>query len=289
MKKAIYTLALLAMVTLSCSSNDDSTPPEMEVPEEMETPETPQEPETPEEPEMPETPEEPETPEAPDTTLPVSVKIVDSDGNTETITYTYDGMRLVKETSSDGFSTEYLYTNGQLTGSLNKAPSFGNISESFEYDAEGRVNRVIINIPNASQNIFVLTYSNNNNTVTGTAEGKDIGPDSDVFTFSNNNILTFKEGDRNFTTYTYDTNNAPFKNVANRELLVRLDSENINALNFTTNNLVTEVMRGDLRFENPDTTTYNYNYTFTASNYPRVVTENVDGEITTYTYTYNND
>ena len=283
MKKVIYIFALLGLLAFSCSSNDDTTTEDMmETPEEPGTPEEPETPETPEEPEEPETPEEPEAPETSSTILPTRVEIVDADGDTEIITYTYEGMRLIKETSSDGCSLEYSYdTEGRLIGNIDRS-SFGVISETFGYDTQGRVNNVRITVPDAVTD-YTVSYSNSNNTITSITDGDQEDPE--VIMLSNGNFLMLSNGDEFKDTYTYGTNNGVFSNVANREVFVTLDTENIHAFEFSLNNVLTELIE-DATFGTDNIT---YAYTFTASNFPRVVTVNYDGDITTYTYTYNND
>ena len=77
-----------------------------------------------------------------------------------------------------------------------------------------------------------------------------------------------------------------FKNVELRDQFVTIDSENGYALNFTLNNLLSETIVDNSTMQSED---YTYTMTYTSFDYPRIVQENEDGDITTYTYTYNND
>src|SRR5690606_27797549 len=247
MKKVFYTFALLAGSLMSCeSSSDDETNP-------------------------------PDTA----TILPTKVDIVYSDGETETIQYTYSGMTLVKAESTDDSYTDYMYDNGKLT-EINYYSSNPDILESYTYDAQVRVATISTNIVGIGVYDYSVSYNSDNSVITYTYTGDGIS--SGVLTLNNGNISTFEEGGLYNSTYTYDNKNAPFKNIDNREVLLSINSENNYALDFTLNNMLSET------YATPnDDYIYTYTYTYTDFDFPRVVTENDEGDITTYTCTYHND
>jgi hypothetical protein len=215
--------------------------------------------------------------------LPTEVDIVYSDGSTETIEYTYDGMSLSKEESTDGYYTDYVYEDSRLTEiNYYDAPS-NPILESYTYDTEGRVATVTTNIVGTGIYEYSLSYNADNSVITNTSITNPGGTPSTT-TLSNGNMVSDNEGGVITTTYTHDDKNAPFKNIANRNILVTINSENAYNFQFNRNNELTlDTVGGSF----PES--ISSSYTYTSLNYPRVMTENEGGDITTYTYTYNND
>jgi len=211
--------------------------------------------------------------------LPIKVDMVYSDGETETIEYTYDGMTLIKEESTDGYYTDYVYEDSKLTEiNFYNAPNL-EILESYTYDSEGRVATVSTNIVGTGVFNHNLSYNSDNSVVTSTPT-TSTGTLSTT-TLSNGNMIGENEGGIYNVTYTHDTMNTPFKNITNRDVLLTINSENNYNYLFNANNILTEVTTENFNTENT--------YTYTGFNFPRVMTENNDGDITTYTYTYNND
>ncbi len=210
--------------------------------------------------------------------LPTQVSIVDSDGDSETIRFVYDGMFLVNEDTADGFAVRYTYENGALVSSFSSG-----IFESYTYDSSDRVSTISINIDDLEPNVLVYNYNSDNSVITVTSASPEDDEVPCTLTFSNGNLTRLVEGDNATSTYTYDNRNAPFTNLVNRELLLTIDSENIDSIDFTRNNVLTETF---LDQETSETETY----TYTASNFPRTKTVvDEDGFEVTYTFTYNND
>lgn len=251
MKKVFYTFALLAISLMSCESSSDDEPI------------------------------------IPDTSsiLPTKVDIVYSDGETETIEYTYSNNTLIKEESSDGYYTDYIYENNLLTEINYYDGPDDEILESYTYDSQERVSTITINIIGVGNYEYSQTYSADNSVIT---QSSITYPNTDpsTITISDGNITNSTEVSYYTSTNTYDNKNGIFKNVELREQLVTIDYENSNALNFTLNNLLSETI-----VENSTNQSENYSYTmtYTSFDYPRTVEENEDGDITMYTYTYNND
>ncbi len=254
MKKVFYTFALLVASLMSCESNSDG---------ETSPPDTSNN----------------------DSILPTKVDIVYSDGETETIQYTYNGMTLTKEESSDGHYTDYIYEDNKLTKiNYYDAPNL-EILESYTYDAQGRVATISTNIVGVGVYRYSLSYNADNSVITTSFTGNGNNEPS-IHTINNGNIVIFNEAGAFTSTYTYDNKNTPFKNIDNRDILLTIDSENNDAIDFNLNNLLTE---DTLENATSNSNNYLYTYTYTAFDFPRIVTENDEGDITAYTYSYNND
>ena len=260
MKKLLFTLAIGLATLTSCESDLVSAPPS-------------------------DSPNSSGSSSSNDGVLPTKVDIVYSDGETETITYTYTGMTLVKEEFSDGSYYDYIYVDNNISeiNSLNTLN--GDILESYTYDAQGRVATVSTNIIGVGLYEYSMSYNADSSVVTDTSITIPGGTPSTI-TISNGNMIEETGGGsaNEITTYTHDTMNAPFKNINNRDILLSINSENCYNYQFNRNNILTlNTVGGSF----PESITSSY--TYTSFNYPRVMTENEDGDFSTYTYTYNND
>jgi len=251
MKKLLFTLAIGLATLTSCESDSVSTPPSDS--------------------------------SSNDGILPTKVDIVYSDGETETLSYTYDGMTLLKEESTDGYYLDYVYEDSKLTEINYNNTQNDEILESYTYDAQGRIATVLTNIVGVGVYEYSMSYNADNSVITETSITFPGGTPSTT-TISNGNMVGEDEGGVNSTTYTHDNMNAPFKNINNRSVLLTINSENNYNYYFNANNILIDDTQSTM-FPEYITNTY----TYTAFNYPRVMTENLDGDITTYTYTYNND
>ncbi|NQY31177.1 MAG: hypothetical protein HRT69_17135, partial [Flavobacteriaceae bacterium] len=130
---------------------------------------------------------------------------------------------------------------------------------------------------------YNLSYNADNSVITNTPITSSTG--ASTTTISNGNVIESNiEGGTYDITFTHDTKNAPFKNIDNRTILLSIDSENSYNYYFNTNNILTHIE--DYVSDPWDITN---SYTYTEFHYPRVITENFNGDISTYTYTYNND
>ena len=251
MKKVFYTFAFLAISLMSCESSSNA----MDIPDTTDN----------------------------STILPTKIDIVDSDGATETVEYLYDEMTLIKEESSDGYYTDYQYEDSKLSQMHFYYDSDFEIIESYTYDAEDRVATITTNIVGTGTYEYSLTYNSDNTVITSKLTNF---PDSEnsTTTFSNGNMTNDNDSGEYITSFTHDTKNGPFKNLEHRAILLSISSEaNVN-YNFNSNNVLTSDTPHD-----SDPESISYSYMYTEFNYPRTVTENYNGEISTYTYTYNND
>lgn len=251
MKKVFYTIAVLTISLMLCDSNSD---------------------------------DETTIPDA-SNILPTQVAIVNSNGETETIRYKYHGMTPIKEEYSNGDYRDYIYEDGKLTENNTYNSKSAEILESYAYDAQGRVATISTNIVDVGVYDYNLSYNADNSVITYTYKGS---PDytSDVNTIKNGNLVIADQGDIDTSRYTYDSNNAPFKNIANRAILLTIASENNNALNFTLNNVLTEDI-SESTASNDESPVYTY--TYTSFDFPRTIEIKEGNDITTYTFSYNND
>ena len=276
MKKVVCLLSLLSILSFSCSSDEDNVSNESVTPN------------GPEDTEMEVINSPVTTDPVTESILPVRLVIVESGGGTETINYTYEGMKLTKEVSSEGYTSEYTYVENRLTEStFRSSDDDDTVIETYMYNEQGRLSSYVTGFPNstATQQTTLVNYSNNDNTITLTSPDDEINDiDPDVLQLANDNILSFREGDSFLVEYTYGNNNSPFRNLENRSFLVKAYTGNIANEDFTFNNILS-----DTTTEIHGVEVTNYTYTFTDSGYPKVVTLNTDGNITTYTYTYNNE
>ncbi len=154
--------------------------------------------------------------------LPIRVDVLDSDGSRDVITYAYDDkMRLIKEAFSDHFTIDFIYADDKLVETLfvsNIDIDSTMVRETYSYNDQGMVNRIT-----DPWNSYVVSYSDNNNTVTY-ALGTET---SYVNTYSNGNMLTSESEGDFYSMFTYGQNKGPFANLSNREFLMRLDSVKI--------------------------------------------------------------
>ena len=253
MKKVIYTFALIIVLIWSCDSNDnDQDKPD---------------------------------PSNSDTILPTKVDIVYSDGETESIEYTYNNMRLIKQESSNGSYKDFIYNNNQLTEMNYYSTSNQNILESYTYDTQDRVATISTNIVGIGVYEYNLAYSSDGSVITVSSQ-TDSNASPSTITFNNGNIINFTEGNRYVYTYTYDTKNGVFKNLELRNQFISILSENNTPTAFSVNTLLNEHIEDQTNNETED---YTFTLTYTSFDYPRSIEENDDNDITTYTITYNND
>ena len=259
MKKSLYAFAIFAVSFWSCDTNPDDLA-------------------------IPTVITDLVTTSSNSTVLPTKVDIVYSDGSTETLTYTFSDMALIKETSSDGYYTDYIYENDALT-KVNYYDTPDQILETYTHDALGRVITIETNIVGAGVYDYNQTYSTDNALATQSSVTNPTTDDS-TLTFNNGNITNSTEDSVYSSTYTYDSKNSVFRNVDFRGRFVTIDSENNDASNFTFNNILSETTLNNSTSQSETTT---YEMTYTAFSFPKIVTENDGGDITTYTYTYNKE
>ncbi|WP_452225303.1 hypothetical protein [Lacinutrix chionoecetis] len=220
------------------------------------------------------------------TILPTQLVIQYANNDTETLSFTYDGIKLIKQESTDGYYMDYIYNNDILSEiNYYDTASGEEILETYGYDSQQRVANVSVNIVGVGVYDYTQTYSTDGTIMT---QSSVTNPNASTYsmTFINGNITKSSEESLYKTSYTYDDNNAAFKNILGKEHFLLIDYENNDATNFTLNNLLTEATVDN---NNNFISGTQYTYTYTDLNYPKTVIENEDGDTTTYTYMYNNE
>ncbi|MBL4746486.1 MAG: hypothetical protein JKY08_08965 [Flavobacteriaceae bacterium] len=256
MKQVFYTFAILIVSLISCDKNSDN---------EINIPETPKN----------------------DNILPVKLEITNPNGEIETQYFTYSGMRLIKDESSKGFYTDYIYEDNKITEINFYDEPNPAILESYTYDTQGRVATISTKIVGVGVYEYNQTYNADNSVITQST----IGYPDDIpttTTISNGNITNDTEEYYISSTYTYDTKNGIFKNVELREIFITISSENGYPHFFNLNNCLGETIKNDSTKESEH---YTYTITYTSFDYPRTIKQIDKTGTTLYTctFTYNND
>ena len=222
------------------------------------------------------------------------VESYEGSSETYTINFTYDGTRLTRGVDSDGYQTSFSYQNDKLVGtqSTNGVDDSENISETYTYDAEGRLATITTSIAGFGTSMSNVAHSSNNTVV------ERLDPSNndviDRTTLSNENVVKFEEFDSNNNLsyqedFTYGNMSSPFVNMDLRSDFLTISSENLSdVFYFNANNILTE------SYSDPNVPEFNststYSYTFNEDGYPETITEVYaeDGftETITYTLTY---
>ena len=282
MKKIAYLFAFTTVFFFSCEENSTNENDETVIVTSTDTGETTDDNET-----------STETDEENDGILPIKIEVVeyidDEISDEYTITYTYDGLKLISEYHSWGYYLTFEYENDLLI-KINDV--YYRIYETYDYNSEGEITTGTTYINNNNlTHIYDYTYSNDDNFIRTTF--RDDESDANEITLLNGNILKNKEiGGDNYSMYeyTYDTKNAPFKNIISRDEFVRIDSENNYPHLYTKNNITSFTDSSSNGDDNPSSWIADFTITYTDDDYPRTITEDHnDGFKYVSTYTYNND
>jgi hypothetical protein len=165
------------------------------------------------------------------------VSNVDNYGDKTTFTYTGELITKIVDTDNKGVvdqATEFTYTNGKLTSEISLETG-----DDYKYKTKY--------VHNADGTISFEEFR------VSVATGKEeeygyVGK----YTFKNGNLVKKEKsyyGTNSFTTYEYDANNHPFKNVLNFNLLISDEESYVNNIVKITYSNATEVY----------TNTYKYN------------------------------
>ncbi|PHS10960.1 MAG: hypothetical protein COA88_01355 [Kordia sp.] len=172
-----------------------------------------------------------------------------------TFNYFYEGNKLIMIEDSEGGSETYTYTDGLLTKIievyLDLDDSSQIFTETYEYNSDNKL------ITESHNGILAYTFVHNaNGTIT---ETESPGGSINVYSYENGNRMTQvnTNGENDYLS-TYDTNNHPLKNVHQREAL-----ELMAYYAYSNNSLTSEYTGNGTSYET-STTTYTYN----SSGYP---------------------
>ncbi|MCW4469524.1 hypothetical protein OGH69_11145 [Flavobacterium sp. MFBS3-15] len=194
------------------------------------------------------------------------------DGTSFTTTYTYDEDKLVRKNESDGYRTEYFYTNNKLSGIKSYDDTNHLTGEDvLTYDNNGRLaTRVEYwyaleegDEEWAEKSVF--TY-NSNGTISRTIYIGDMDSQTELWeegtiTIANGNMTKLvSEGDT--AVNTYDSKNNPMKNTFAQDIFTLLDG-----IYGGKNNLLTYTQTG----ADPESITRTY--TYNSDDYPTTAVE----------------
>ena len=207
----------------------------------------------------------------------------DSDGEKVTVTYKYNGNKIVSITDSQGeFDRYFTYTGDLITKIEYKLPG-GAVDQinTYEYDSNNRLITFIRVEPfdewgskevytyNNDGSVSIKSYSGDDKTQTVfDGDGKVIFTDGEVTKITTNYSPS--------RSYIYDDKNNPMKNVLGFDKLAFEDSEASGILH----NIVSEK---DLDY---DEVTATYVFTYNSAGYPTKSTESEEGEVATVEFFY---
>ena len=223
------------------------------------------------------------------------VSMVDTyanDGSTVTTNFTYNGKKMVRTTSSDGYYENYTYAGDLLT----RVESFDTSNillerYTYSYNSEGYVVSNV-DLDFEFNDGFRETYVyNSDGTVSVTGYDGTLASQTDVtntaiVSFANGEVSSYENtsiffGETSSSTYVYDTQNNPFKNVIGFNKLKFVNFEAVRS----GRNIITQ------SFDSP---TINYVFssvfTYNGLNFPTLQTtmqEGIPDATVTTQYSYN--
>lgn len=202
------------------------------------------------------------------------------DNSTLTTEYEYSGTKLIRMTDDEG-RFEFTYTNDLITQVKYYESNTLLQTETYQYDASGRVTTYIIvdNIDTDWGNRETYTYNSNGtvliNYYYGDAVSQTNFDKTATVTFLNGEVNEFSFSDGQTITYTYDNMNNPFKNVTGFDKINICNQEGSGVLHNVTQEVYTDIS------ENISTT-----YTYNSNDYPATSVE-TSFEVTNAQYFYN--
>lgn len=152
----------------------------------------------------------------------------------ETLSYVYDGNKIVSGKNDGGFVSNYTYTGNVITKIEEFSDNHLQSSRDYTY-VDGKVATKVLKQNYDGTTYYTYTYNSN-----GTVSYKKTRPsgvNTGILTIANGNIVkneVFYNGSLSSTyTYGYDAKNNPFKNVLGFNLLLETDEEM-----FSSNNMI---------------------------------------------------
>mgnify|MGYP003113825729 CR=1 FL=1 len=176
--------------------------------------------------------------------------------------YTYSGNKLVGSSDSDGYTEVFIYTDDLLTTIEEYQDGVLDFQTELGYDSSNRLISETFTFGASSNEVNGFTYN-----ADGTITEFEAGENTYIYTYAENGNRIAQEdvdGGQDYT-FTYDTNNNPFKNIHQREVFELI------AYYSYENNLLDEVNTGGTPFADESSFTYTYNET----NYPVSAVETI--------------
>lgn len=211
--------------------------------------------------------------------------VTDESGVTTTYVYTYNGNKLLKVTGSDGSIEEYTYNGDKITERLyNDNTGYSYQRDTFSYDAEGKLSVFISAViftdgSDASVSRNVYTYNTDGTITVKTYFGNETAQtdlyDTATVTITNGNLVSYNGGEYT-ETVTFDSKNAPLKNIVSDATLTLAYLEG-----GVNNELVNRFDDGT------EVQTSTSTYTYNSNNYPATSTMTIStGESFSVQYFY---
>lgn len=260
MKKLLCLFAFSAVLLSSCSSSDSSSTPLTES----------------------------------DVLVTKTVEHYANDNSTVTTNFTYNGKKIVSSVDTDGFTETYTYT-GDLISSIKEYDDTNTllVEEMFTYNGSGQLVTYLLKdfdtnhwrkelfVHNSNNTISYMVYKGDNVEQTNLTETGTIHlTNGEVAQIDFNLISPSITGAR---IYTYDTKNNPYKNITGVDKINFVNEEAIGV----SHNILTDHYTSTFPTDEMYTTTYTYN----SLNFPLTESEfdstGTAPSVTTE-YTYNN-
>ncbi len=212
----------------------------------------------------------------------VLVKKITSDAGTdyeETATFTYDGTKIKRITYDSSNYIKFTYTGDLLTLSESYEDGVLDQKQIFTYNEEGQLidlKYYEIDSDDPSTDYFQRTtyVYNANGTISTTSYDDEAGTNvtsTGTLTVVNGNLVSFNNSNYSGT-YTFDTKNNPFKNIKGYFAIILAGEEGG----------INNILSSNNDFDQVTTYTYTYN----EDGYPVTETElnNNESSVTEYTY-----
>ena len=203
----------------------------------------------------------------------------DTDGTVITSTATYNGTKLNKVTSDDGYVTQFFYTGDLITKIEYK---FGGVmlqKDVFTYNGSGQLTSyVMTEFEDDYGRKEVYAYNGDGSVsvsyFSGDSVSQTISDGTGTMTFlANGEVGTITTSNGQSHTYTYDNKNNPFKNITG---FGKISWTDIDASGILHNVILDEFGFGAIE------TTYTYN----ADNYPTMAVESSGSNESTMEFIY---
>lgn len=211
-----------------------------------------------------------------DTVLLKKVITTDADGVTDTVTFNYNGNKIVSQSATHGYSAQYFYTGNLITNVKEYDEGVLGNEMNYSYDLTNRL--VLFENTDYFNNIFSkIEYTYVSNTQVTTVES--LNNDGHGFAVTANGVMTLDAngnlikyvrtfvdgGEEQVNNFTYDNKNNPFKNITGMQAigLAEYDMAINNALTYAFPIFTAE----------PLIETGSSTFTYNANGYPETSTD----------------
>ncbi|WP_178984524.1 hypothetical protein [Winogradskyella helgolandensis] len=177
------------------------------------------------------------------------------DGEELVTNFTYLDDKLIEVSDSDGYREVFIYVDDLLTIIEEYEDDVLDSQTELEYDSNNRLIKESYSYDSGSVQVNEFTYNSD-----GTITMDESGVNTYIYTYNTVGNRVFEEhveGDEDYS-YTYDTQNNPFRNIHQREVFELLGRDTY------ANNVLSYINSSSAAFSDDLTSAYSYN----ASDYP---------------------